>query len=140
MLHPPAAFDGSDNDRSCALAVAGPGGSALLLADPEAAAEAELGSQALAADLVLLPHHGSRSSSSAELVAATSARYGIASAGFGNRWGMPVGDVVARWRAAGTTVLVTADEGAIRAHFSEDPQSVEIRTERRDSRRWWRGG
>ena len=140
VLHPPVAFEGSDNDRSCALAVAGPGGSALLLADPEAAAEVELGTQALAADLVLLPHHGSRSSSSSMLIAATSARYGIASAGFGNRWGMPVGDVVARWRAAGTTVLVTADEGAIRAHFSKDPQSVEVRTERRDSRRWWRGG
>ena len=139
VLHPPAAFDGSDNDRSCAIAVVGPGGSALLLADPEAAAELELRSQALATDLVLLPHHGSRSSSSAELVAATSARYGIASTGFGNRWGMPVGDVVARWRAAGTTVLVTADEGAIRAHFSEDPDSVEIGTERRDFRRWWRG-
>ncbi len=140
VLHPPAAFDGSDNDRSCAVEVAGPGGSALLLADPEAAGEAELVSQALAADLVLLPHHGSRSSSSAELVAATSARFGIASAGFGNRWGMPDSDVVARWRAAGTTVLITAEEGAIRADFPVDPDSVEIGTERRQSRRWWRGG
>ena len=140
VLHPPIAFEGSDNDRSCALAVAGPGGSALLLADPEASAEAELGSQALEADLVLLPHHGSRSSSSAELVAATSARYGIASAGFGNRWGMPAGDVVARWRAAGTTVVVTASEGAIRAHFSAGQDAVKIETERRESRRWWRGG
>ncbi len=139
VLHPPVAFDGSDNDRSCALEVRGPGGSALLLADPETAAEAELGSQALDADLVLLPHHGSRSSSSADLVASISARYGIASAGFGNRWGMPDRDVVARWRAAGTTVLVTADEGAVHARFSPAADSVEIETERRDSRRWWRG-
>jgi competence protein ComEC len=140
VLHPPVAFHGSDNDRSCALSIAGPGGTALLLADPEAAAEAELGSQSLDADVVLLPHHGSRSSSSPELITSISARYGIASAGFGNRWGMPDRDVVARWRAAGTTVLVTADEGAIRARFSMEPDSVKIETERRKSRRWWRGG
>ena len=94
--------------------VTGPGGTALLLADPEAAAEAALVGQAIAADVVLVPHHGSASSSSPALVAAVSARVAIASAGFGNRWGMPRADVVARWRAAGTTVLDTAEQGAVR--------------------------
>jgi competence protein ComEC len=140
VLHPPARFDGGDNDRSCALAVAGPGGTALLLADPEAAAEAELGAQPIAADLILVPHHGSRSSSSPGLVAAASPRYAIASAGFGNRWGMPDAGVVARWRAAGASVLVTAEEGAIRARFPPRPGPIRITTERRDNPRWWRPG
>ncbi len=140
VLHPPPAFEGSDNDRSCALLAAGPGGSALLLADPEAAAEAALVASPVTADVVLLPHHGSRSSSSPALVGAVSARFGIASAGFGNRWGMPDGDVVARWREAGTTVLVTADEGAIQVRFPQGAGAIEVATERRGGRRWWRGG
>jgi len=140
VLHPPAGFAGSDNDRSCALAVSGPGGTALLLADPEAAAEAALVAHDVAADVVLLPHHGSRSSSSPELVTAASARLGIASAGFGNRWGMPHAGVVARWRAAGTTILDTAEAGAIRVRFPAAPGPLEVSTERHDRPRWWRDG
>jgi competence protein ComEC len=138
VLHPPAGFEGSDNDKSCAILVSGPGGRALLLADPEAAAEAELLSQSLAADVVLLPHHGSRSSSGPALVEAVSARYGIASAGFGNRWGMPDGGVVARWRGAGTTVFTTAEQGAVRAKFPVRPGPIEIDLARRAAPRWWR--
>jgi competence protein ComEC len=138
VLHPPAGFAGTDNDRSCAIAVSAAGGSALLLADPEAAGEAELQFQRIAADVALLPHHGSRSSSSAALVAAISPRVGIASAGYGNRWGMPVADVVARWRGAGSAVLTTAEEGAVRVSFPPRPGTVEIETERRRAPRWWR--
>jgi competence protein ComEC len=138
VLHPPAGFEGSDNDRSCTVLVSGPGGRALLLADPEAAAEAVLQQQSLAADVVLLPHHGSRSSSGASLIAAVSARYGIASAGFGNRWGMPDSGVVARWRSAGTTVFTTAEQGAVRAIFPTRPSPIEIDSARRDVPRWWR--
>ena len=122
------------------LAVTGPGGKALLLADPEAAAEAALVANDIAADVVLLPHHGSRSSSSPELVRAVSARLGVASAGFGNRWGMPVAGVVARWRAAGTSVLDTAEAGAIRVQFPAAPGSLDVSTERHDHPRWWRDG
>lgn len=138
ILHPPADFTGTDNDHSCAILVSGRGGSALLLADPESAAEARLATSQVAADLVLLPHHGSRSSSGAALVSAVGARYGIASAGFGNRWALPDAGVVARWRAAGTTVLSTAAEGAVRARFPAGARAIEIVTSRRAAPRWWR--
>ncbi|MGQ0383345.1 MAG: DNA internalization-related competence protein ComEC/Rec2 [Gammaproteobacteria bacterium] len=137
VLHPPAGMQGSDNDRSCALHVSGAGGSALLLADPEAAAEARLAEQAIAADVVLLPHHGSRSSSSPALVAAVGARLAIASAAAGNRWGMPDPAVVARWRAAGTTVLATASAGAVTIRFRSDSPVPEVAVER-GRQRWWR--
>lgn len=140
VVHPPAGFSGGDNDRSCALRVAGAGGSALLLADPESSAEAALVAEEVAADVVLLPHHGSRSSSSAALVAAVHARIGVASAGFGNRWGMPNADVVARWRAAGTTILDTAAEGAITIRVPAKSGRLEVETERRDRPHWWRAG
>ncbi|MGE0030266.1 MAG: DNA internalization-related competence protein ComEC/Rec2 [Steroidobacteraceae bacterium] len=138
VLHPPAAFDGGENDRSCALMVSGIGGRALLLADPESAGEASLASERLRAEVVLLPHHGSRTSSGPALVQAVSARLGIASAGFGNRWGMPAAEVVARWRAAGTTVLSTAAMGAVTVKFAARRQAIEVHTERGDSPHWWR--
>ncbi len=138
VLHPPPGFQGSDNDRSCALLVAGKGGKALLLADPESAAEQILISMPLAADVVLLPHHGSRNSSTPGLVAAVSARLGIVSAGYGNRWGMPSAEVVSRWRAAGTTVLGTADSGAVTVRFPASRRALEVETERGKSPHWWR--
>ena len=138
VVHPAPGASGSNNDRSCALRVSGAGGSALLLADPEGAAETELQRLPVAADVVLLPHHGSRTSSSPGLVAAVSPRIGIASAGFGNRWGMPATEVVARWRAAGTTVLTTADAGAVSIRFAARPEGFAVETERGRHRRWWR--
>jgi competence protein ComEC len=138
VVHPAPGASGGDNDRSCALRVSGAGGSALLLADPESAAETELQRLNVAADVVLLPHHGSRTSSSPGLVAAVSPRIGIASAGFGNRWGMPAPEIVARWRAAGTTVLTTADAGAVSIRFRARPEGYAVELERGRHRRWWR--
>ncbi len=138
VVHPPRAFEGSDNDRSCALHVAGAGGSVLLLADPEADAESALVGQEIAADIVLVPHHGSATSSSPALVAAVSAQVAIASVGFGNRWGMPRADVVARWRAAGTAVIDTAGQGAVRVRVPPAAGTIEVETERRDEPHWWR--
>jgi competence protein ComEC len=140
VLHPRADYHGSDNDRSCALHVAGPGGAALLLADSEAAAEAALAAGAIAANVVLVPHHGSAGSSSPALVAAVAARIAIASAGFGNRWDMPRAEAVARWRASGTTVLDTARAGAIRVSVPTGGGPLAVESERRDRPRWWRAG
>jgi competence protein ComEC len=140
VLHPVSKAHGSDNNNSCALRITGVGGSALLLADPEADAEEELLSQSLAADVVLVPHHGSRTSSAPRLIAAIGAHLGIVSAGFGNRWNLPDAGVIARWRAAGATVLTTADVGAITVKFAAAPGGIEIQAHRVESRRWWRRG
>lgn len=138
VLHPSGRAHASDNDSSCALRIAGIGGSTLLLADPEADAEEELLLQPLAADVVLIPHHGSRTSSGPRLIAAVDARLGIVSAGFGNRWKLPDARVIARWRAAGVTVLNTADVGAVTVKFAAIPGQMEIQAYRLDSPRWWR--
>jgi competence protein ComEC len=76
----------------------------------EAAAVAAGG---LAADVVKVPHHGSRRSSTAPFTAAVRPRLAVASVGAGNRYGFPHEEALARWREAGAFVLRT-DEGAIR--------------------------
>jgi competence protein ComEC len=138
MLHPSERTHASDNDNSCALRISGIGGSALLLADPEADAEEELLLQSLGADVVLIPHHGSRTSSGPRLIAAVGAGLGIVSAGFGNRWNLPDAGVIARWRASGATVLNTADVGAVTVRFAAVPGEIEFQAYRLDSPRWWR--
>jgi competence protein ComEC len=64
-------------------------------------------------DIVVVPHHGSRTSSSRAFVAALEPRWAVVSAGYRNRWGFPASDVVRRWQEAGAEVLGTAESGAI---------------------------
>ncbi len=70
---------------------------------------------ALQADLLLLPHHGSRTSSTAGFLAAVSPRVAIASAPCLGRYEMPARDVAARVRARGATLLWTGRDGALGA-------------------------
>lgn len=120
FLSPDDTTGGKRNDRSCVLRISGAGGSALLLSDVEKNGEQSLLAHApgqLAADVALVPHHGSRTSSSMELVAAISPRIALVSSGFGNRYGFPDPNVLQRYRAVGADIYDTADLGAISVDF-----------------------
>jgi len=138
FVHPDASpYD--DNAGSCVLRVEAGSWAALFTGDIPAAVEASLPPAALRADLVLVPHHGSRTSSSPALVAVAGARWAAVSAGYGNRWGFPKPDVVARWRAAGARVPNTAAAGAL--GFELGPYGATGgRGERVRAPRWWRAG
>ena len=123
LLHPFPQDEGSRNDRSCVLAITGRNGGALLPGDVELAGETLLGSRygsELAADVLIVPHHGSRTSSSAAFVARVAPRYAVVSAGYRNRYGFPHPDVVARYRDIGAEVLNTAEQGALTVELRSD--------------------
>jgi competence protein ComEC len=102
------------NDASLVLKVSYGATAFLFPGDVEAAGEAAAVARGgLRADVVKIPHHGSRTSSSAAFVAAVAPRLAVASVGGGNRYGFPHEEAVARWREAGALVLRT-DEGAVR--------------------------
>jgi competence protein ComEC len=113
FVHPDDGIYG-DNEGSCVLRVAAGAGTALLTGDITAAVEGLLPPASVAADLVTMPHHGSRTSSSEAFVAAVGARWAVAAAGHANRWGFPKADIVARWESSGAIVSSTADDGALR--------------------------
>jgi len=138
VLHPPAGAVLGDNDRSCALRVDSPAGAALMLADPERRAEQTMLGRNLSAEVVLVPHHGSASSSSPALVAAVGAKVALVSNGFGNRWGLPREDVVHRWSESGARVLTTAEGGALTVRFRRGAAEPEVAAYRDQTRRWWR--
>lgn len=105
----------SDNDASCVLRVASRRSVILLPGDigqgreDLLAASGRLGRT----DLVVAPHHGSRSSSGESFVNATRPRFVVYSAGDRNRWGFPAAVVRRRWSSAGACELDTASSGAV---------------------------
>ena len=121
-LHPGPELLPKDNDRSCVLRVQVGKHSLLLTGDVERLAEQELVEQRVLepADLLIVPHHGSRTSSTTALVAATQPRWALVPSGHRNRWGFPKQEVVARWQSAGAEVLVSAVTGAV--EFDVHPQ------------------
>jgi competence protein ComEC len=138
-LHPGPVRLPGDNDGSCVLRVrAGP--HVLLLAgDLEHLGEDELLRQAPpgATDVVIVPHHGSRTSSSAGLVAATRPRWAVVSAGYRNRWGFPAQSVVERWQGEGATVLELAHTGALEFDVRPDRPLQAPARWRVEGRRLW---
>ena len=115
FMHPGLYPLQNGNNASCVLEVASGPNRILLTGDIESPVENHLARiEALnTVEIVIVPHHGSRTSSSAAFVSKLRPAVAIVSAGFENRWGFPKDDVVERWRKAGATVLNTATSGAI---------------------------
>lgn len=104
----------SDNDQSLVIRILYGSQSFLLTGDIEARAERKLlSSGTVASTVVKVPHHGSKTSSTAEFVGSTKARYAVVSAGRRSQFGHPHKEVTDRWIAAGTTLLTTAHNGTV---------------------------
>ncbi|MEJ2129574.1 MAG: DNA internalization-related competence protein ComEC/Rec2 [Woeseiaceae bacterium] len=115
FLYPPAGSDAQGNDASCVLRISAGRHHILLTGDIERAAEMQMleGKAIQEADVVVVPHHGSRTSSHARFVDKLNPELAVISAAYGNRWGLPHDEVVRRWRAGGAEVLNTATDGAV---------------------------
>ena len=87
--------------------------SILLTGDIEKKTESLLTAPELQSDVVKVPHHGSRTSSTEAFVAATKPRFAIISVGQDSMFGHPHSEVVERWRNAGAEVLTTGQCGMI---------------------------
>lgn len=130
------------NENSCVLRVGTAHGALLLAGDIGHPAEALMlrsteraETRELQAAAVLVPHHGSAGSSSAEWVAAVSPQLALVSAGHRNRFRHPRPEVVSRWQAQGAEVVGTAGSGALRVWLG--PQGLGLREQRQHLRRWW---
>ncbi|SFK65448.1 DNA internalization-related competence protein ComEC/Rec2 [Lysobacter sp. cf310] len=134
FLHPPPHFPYLRNESSCVLRIDTAHGAVLLTGDIGEVVERDLvrrdresGRRDLRAEVVLVAHHGSRSSSDPAFVAATGARHALISSGYGNRYGHPKPQVLARWRAAGARVWDTSRGGALRLRLAAGGPALETR-------------
>ena len=115
VLWPPATDEKSTNNDSLVLRVQYGERSILLTGDIEQATERALiaSQQQLHADVIKVPHHGSKTSSTEGFVAATTPHLAIISVGRNSRFGHPHKEVVERWQSTGATVLTTGNSGTI---------------------------
>ena len=109
---------------------------ALLTGDIERLQEAALAARApeLQADLLLVPHHGSKTSSSPALLDAVKPRIALVQAGYRNRFGHPAEEVMARYAERGIAVVDSVHCGAAR-WSSTRPEDVGC--ERKQGQRYW---
>ncbi|MGZ8183359.1 MAG: DNA internalization-related competence protein ComEC/Rec2 [Methylobacter sp.] len=127
MLAPQQAFV-SDNDNSCVLKIESKHGTVLLTGDIEAAAESWLiqtYGEDLTADVLVAPHHGSKTSSTSGFLQAIQPEYVLIPAGYKNQFGHPHKDVLARYRQVDAIWLNSADSGAITVNVENNAWVVQ---------------
>ena len=141
----PAVYDNprsSSNAHSCVVLVRLAGNAVMLTGDVPAREERALVRWAnsagvdLKADLLVAPHHGSHSSSSAEFIDATRPRWVSMQMGFGNRFGHPAESVIERYRQRAIPVFRSDRLGAVRWQL-EQGRPVRIERWRIDHARYW---
>ena len=139
VLHPDTgdyAAGAKPNAMSCVLRISNGTHTALLVGDLEEPQEARLvqAQAPLAADVLLVPHHGSKTSSSEPFLDAVHPAFAIVQAGYRNRFGHPAGPVLARYGSRGISIVDSPHCGAA-AWKSAQPATVSC--QREQGARYW---
>ena len=138
VLHPPPDMRDTGNEGSCVIRVNAGESSVLLTGDIGKPSERTLiDRHHLRADLLLVPHHGSATSSSPAFLDAVAPRLALSSYGYRNRFDLPDRQVMARYRSRGIPVLGTVTEGAIEVDLFPDGTMSAPRRFRRERVRYW---
>jgi competence protein ComEC len=138
-LWPGSQATGSDNDRSCVLQISLGARRVLLTGDIGAGVETalvEAHGAALRSDVLVAPHHGSRSSSSENFIQQVQPGLVLVSSGYRNRFGHPHPEILGRYQRHGAQVANSADTGW--AELMLTPAGWHWRhRERLDNARYW---
>ena len=143
VLHPApeqAAAHQKTNHQSCVLRVTAGGKSMLLTSDIEASDEAALLERypgQLAADVLLVPHHGSRTSSTPAFLKAVAPGAAVIPVGYRNRFGHPKSDVLERYAGLGLAPWRTDRDGAVDVRLAAE--GLALSGWRGEYRRYWQG-
>lgn len=118
----------SDNNHSVVLRIIYGERKFLLTGDIEKETEKELvnAPEYLQADVIKVAHHGSRTSSTEEIINASKAKLSVVSVGQKSPFGHPHAEVVERWKKAGAKLLTTGENGTI--SVSTDGQDLQLKT------------
>ena len=139
VLHPRAedyASGAKSNALSCVLRISNGTQAALLVGDLEQAQEARLVASGvpLKSDLMLVPHHGSKTSSSAAFLDAVQPPLAVVQSGYRNRYGHPAAPVLVRYAERGIRVVDSPHCGAL---TWQSAQSQDVQCHRVDALRYW---
>ncbi len=141
IVHPHEPLPSVANDRCCVLEVRSGDRSLLLTGDISASVEGQVAVAVapIATNLVLqVAHHGSRTSSSAEFIAALHPVLALVSTGYRNHFNHPSAAVVARYASAGVEMVNTAQAGFVSVRFGRDAKPRIVERGRIDRHPYWR--
>lgn len=148
FLHPPAAAYTVDrakpaksNHLSCVLRISAGGRHLLLTGDIEAPDEARLLAEApgeLLADVLLVPHHGAKTSSTPAFITAVAPLHAVFTVGYRNRFGHPRPEILARYTAHGTQTWRSDRDGTISVELGASGARLSAWREQR--RAYWQKG
>ena len=127
LLSPQHAFV-SENDNSCVLKIQSEQGNVLLTGDIEALAESwlvETYGNNLKANVLIAPHHGSKTSSTPKFLQAIQPEYVLIPSGYRNQFGHPHRDVLARYKQIKAKWLNSAESGAITIKVEDGSWAVQ---------------
>nr|VFJ69433.1 MAG: competence protein ComEC [Candidatus Kentron sp. FM]VFJ70047.1 MAG: competence protein ComEC [Candidatus Kentron sp. FM]VFK18067.1 MAG: competence protein ComEC [Candidatus Kentron sp. FM] len=140
FLHPPPGETARGNNGSCVLKVTTAAGTILLTGDIQDAAEGRLlrnHAADLPVDILVVPHHGSNSSSGPAFLAAVQPRYALFPVGYRNRFVLPAEAVVERYRQAGARLFFSNRDGAIGFRLTPGEGISGPALYRQETRRIW---
>ena len=138
ILGPDVNSPKGSNNRSCVLKVSSSYGSILITGDIERSTEKYLlqnNREKLRSQLMLIPHQGSRTSSSVSFIDAVKPQIAIVSAGYLNQYGHPDKTVIDRYQERKIQVFNNIESGSIRVEFSK--QGMLIEEYRKLNRHFW---
>ena len=147
-----------DNNRSCVVKVTSRFGSILLAGDIEKDAELALlqpqglspqnipakagysyvkpNKDVLASDVLIAPHHGSKTSSTADFVQAVGAQRVIFTVGYLNRFKHPKPEIIERYQSSKAATYRSDEAGALLLNFNAT-QGIQIEQRRITHRKYW---
>jgi competence protein ComEC len=143
-----------DNNRSCVVKVTSKFGSALLTGDIEKEAERaliervmqtnihaasddiNLSNNPLASDVLIAPHHGSKTSSTPEFIEAVNAKFTIFTVGYLNRFKHPKPLIENRYKDSSAALYRSDYQGALLLDFTRK-NGIKINAWRQSQPRYW---
>lgn len=140
IIYPSEASLKLGNDSSCVLRIDNGKESVLLTGDIEKFAERQLLSSShinLQADILTAPHHGSKTSSQKDFIAAVQPSYVIFATGYRNRYHFPHVQVVNHYQDKKVLMINTVDSGALQFRLEKNSEWIKPRQYRLEQLRYW---
>ncbi len=140
ILNPSELLSKNRNNLSCVLKVSSPEHSVLIAGDIERQAEQRLldnEANALESSILVVPHHGSLTSSSLDFIQAVKPKYALFAVGLANQYGFPKQAVIQRYEEAGAKNLLVSQTGALVFHLGKETELISPLSWRAHTRRYW---
>lgn len=128
------------NNLSCVLRISNEQYSVLLTGDVEKKAERQLikeyGEQ-LKSDVLLVPHHGSRTSSTIAFLNQVKPSIALSSSGYRNRFNHPHPKIKQRYQSLDISFVDTQQSGEVQLYFDNPNKTIRVIKTRNKYRRFW---